>query len=604
MPFEEPDDIASDIRAAFDAPAAAPEPLAPAPELDGDLAAAKAPDQSSEVSNEGDSRARDESGRFAKKEGVANPVEQAQPVVATPQAVAEPPLETIRPPASWSATAKSQFAALDPVIQKEILKREGDIETGKAQWDAKGEKLNRYEALIAPYREKFAVQGLDEFAAINALLNAQTMLEKNPAEAIAYLARQYGAPLPSGPLAQQQAFQPQQQQPDPQYLQLATQVQSLQRRGGLPQGQPLLRQREGRDGQAHPGRHGARHPDPTTCYAKSSPRPCATARGSWQPDNMRTRTRARFSSPNLTRHEAPASAARIRSPPGGRTIVQELDYAENATYQRYSGYEVLNISPSDVFTAAEFDWKQAAVAVTISGLEGDVQNTGPEADHRPAVVSDQERREDDAERHLGRHVLQRHRGLGQADRGPSAPGGRRADLRHRGRHQPRDLEFLAQPEVPDHLGRRLGGFGVEHPEVHERLYAKLVRQIDKPDLILADTPTTTSTSTRSRPSSGSPPTRWRGRLHQPQVHGRRRGLDGFAAGAAGVAASASSGGCPANHMYFLNTDYIHWRPHPSRNMVALDTVQSINQDATVKLIVFAGNMTLSNAFLQGVMFQD
>jgi hypothetical protein len=228
MPFEEPDDIASDIRAAFDAPAAAPEPLAPAPELDGDLAAAKAPDQSSEVSNEGDSRARDESGRFAKKEGVANPVEQAQPVVATPQAVAEPPLETIRPPASWSATAKSQFAALDPVIQKEILKREGDIETGKAQWDAKGEKLNRYEALIAPYREKFAVQGLDEFAAINALLNAQTMLEKNPAEAIAYLARQYGAPLPSGPLAQQQAFQPQQQQPDPQYLQLATQVQSLQ----------------------------------------------------------------------------------------------------------------------------------------------------------------------------------------------------------------------------------------------------------------------------------------------------------------------------------------------------------------------------------------
>ena len=48
-------------------------------------------------------------------------------------------------------------------------------------------------------------------------------------------------------------------------------------------------------------------------------------------------------------------------------------------------------------------------------------------------------------------------------------------------------------------------------------------------------------------------------------------------------------------MYFLNTNYIYLRPHRDRNMVPLDKVSSINQDATVKLIVFAGNMTLSNA---------
>ena len=39
------------------------------------------------------------------------------------------------------------------------------------------------------------------------------------------------------------------------------------------------------------------------------------------------------------------------------------------TYKRYSGYETLNISPSDVFTGAEFNYAQAAVAVSISGLE-------------------------------------------------------------------------------------------------------------------------------------------------------------------------------------------------------------------------------------------
>jgi len=62
---------------------------------------------------------------------------------------------------------------------------------------------------------------------------------------------------------------------------------------------------------------------------------------------------------------------------GGRTIVHELAYAENSTFKRYSGYETLDISPSDVFTAAEYNIKQAAVAVTISGLE-QIQNSGKE----------------------------------------------------------------------------------------------------------------------------------------------------------------------------------------------------------------------------------
>src|SRR6185312_9666122 len=63
---------------------------------------------------------------------------------------------------------------------------------------------------------------------------------------------------------------------------------------------------------------------------------------------------------------------------GGRTIVQELEYAENGTFMYYSGYEALNISPSDVFTGAEYNYAQAAVAVSMSGLEM-IQNNGKEA---------------------------------------------------------------------------------------------------------------------------------------------------------------------------------------------------------------------------------
>lgn len=52
-----------------------------------------------------------------------------------------------------------------------------------------------------------------------------------------------------------------------------------------------------------------------------------------------------------------------------------------------------------------------------------------------------------------------------------------------------------------------------------------------------------------------------------------------------------------------NTDYLYWRPHRDRNMVPLGDIRSINQDATVNLIIWMGNMTASNRELQGVLFQ-
>jgi hypothetical protein len=58
-----------------------------------------------------------------------------------------------------------------------------------------------------------------------------------------------------------------------------------------------------------------------------------------------------------------------RSLDGGLTIVTTLDYANNSTYQRYSGFDVLNIAASDVITSAEFQWRQIAVNVVASGLE-------------------------------------------------------------------------------------------------------------------------------------------------------------------------------------------------------------------------------------------
>jgi hypothetical protein len=62
---------------------------------------------------------------------------------------------------------------------------------------------------------------------------------------------------------------------------------------------------------------------------------------------------------------------------------------------------------------------------------------------------------------------------------------------------------------------------------------------------------------------------------------------------------------PTETGYFLNTKYIHYRPHRDRNMVPLSPGQrySVNQDAAVQILAWAGNLTMSGAQFQGVMFE-
>ena len=53
---------------------------------------------------------------------------------------------------------------------------------------------------------------------------------------------------------------------------------------------------------------------------------------------------------------------KVKPVDGGRLIREELSYAENKSYKRYTSYEPLDISPQDVITAADYAWKQVAIA--------------------------------------------------------------------------------------------------------------------------------------------------------------------------------------------------------------------------------------------------
>lgn len=60
---------------------------------------------------------------------------------------------------------------------------------------------------------------------------------------------------------------------------------------------------------------------------------------------------------------------------GGAKIVEPLLYAQNSTAKSYSGYDTLDITPQEGISAAEYDWKQFAVSVAISGIE-EAKNAG------------------------------------------------------------------------------------------------------------------------------------------------------------------------------------------------------------------------------------
>lgn len=63
---------------------------------------------------------------------------------------------------------------------------------------------------------------------------------------------------------------------------------------------------------------------------------------------------------------------------GGASLVIPLLFGKNGTAKAYSGYGILDTTPVEGITAAQFAWKQYAASITISGLE-EMQNTGDKA---------------------------------------------------------------------------------------------------------------------------------------------------------------------------------------------------------------------------------
>lgn len=287
----------------------------------------------------------------------------------------------------------------------------------------------------------------------------------------------------------------------------------------------------------------------------------------------------------------------VRPFSGGNVILEEIMYNDSSTNNTnsYSGYEVLNISPNSPISAAQFDIKQYASAVTISGLE-QLQNSGKEQ-----IIDLLEGRIMIAEAQLMNRIGSDIYLDGTGNGGKNITGLAAAvpDAPSSGTYGGIDRATWSFWQSKKYSGTSDGGAAVSAANIQKymtSLAIQLVRGNDKADLIVADNnyyslyvnslQAIQRVTSESSAAAGFASLKFYGGGTAADVV-----LDG------GIGAAATS-----NHMWFLNTKYIFFRPHKVRNFVPIGGErQSVNQDAIVKLIGWAGNLTCSGAQFNGVL---
>jgi hypothetical protein len=286
---------------------------------------------------------------------------------------------------------------------------------------------------------------------------------------------------------------------------------------------------------------------------------------------------------------------------GGNVILQEIMYNDSTTNNTnsYSGYEVLNVGQNSPISAAQFSITQYASAVTISGLEM-IQNSGKEA-----IIDLLDGRMDVSEGQLMNRIggdiyLD---GTGNSGKNITGLGAAVPDDPTTGTYGGIDRSTTIGTfwRSVRYRGVTDGGSAVSAANITQYMDAvavQLIRGTDKPDLIVTDNTYyrlyLSSLQSIQRVAQAGDGMAGAG-FASLKYYGAGMASDVVLDGGIGAAA-------PSAHMFFLNTKYLFFRPHKDRNFVPIGGErQAVNQDAVVKLIGWAGNMTCSGGQFQGLL---
>lgn len=296
----------------------------------------------------------------------------------------------------------------------------------------------------------------------------------------------------------------------------------------------------------------------------------------------------------------------VRPFSGGNVILEEIMYIDSSSINvnSYSGYEVLNVGVNSPISAAQFSIAQYAGAVTMSGLEM-LQNAGKEQiidllEGRMKVTEAQlQNRIDydcyqDGTGNAGKNLT------GLAAAVPTTPTS--------GTYGSIDRALWTFWRSQFYRGVTDGGAAVSAANIQAymtTLGLRCVRGNNMPDLWVGDATYygfyVNSLQAIQRVSSTGDTTAGAG-FPSLKFYGGGMAADVVMGGGVNGAVNtdATSGGATASSMWALNTDYIFFRPHRDRNFVPIGGErQAVNQDAIVKLIGFAGNVTSSGPQFSG-----
>ena len=294
---------------------------------------------------------------------------------------------------------------------------------------------------------------------------------------------------------------------------------------------------------------------------------------------------------------------------GGNVILEEIMYADAAliNVNSYSGYEMINISANSPISAASFNITQYAGAITMSGLEM-LQNSSKEA-----IIDLMEGRVKVAEAEMQNRIDYDVYQDGTGNGGKNITGLALAvpDDPTTGTYGgiPRSSYTFWRSQY--YRGVTDGGAAVSAANIQQymtTLALRCVRGNNKPDLWVGDATYfgfyLNSLQAIQRISSADGDATAGAGFPALKFYGGDMAADVVMGGGISGAVSPTqlTSGATAAHMWALNTDYIFFRPHRDRNFVPIGGErQSVNQDAVVKLIGWAGNVTSSGPQFCGVL---
>ena len=280
----------------------------------------------------------------------------------------------------------------------------------------------------------------------------------------------------------------------------------------------------------------------------------------------------------------------IRPLDGGSSIVEEIEYGESDSYW-YADYDTLTFNGPQLFTAAAYDWKLLATPVGASGEEI-LKNSG-----RERVIDLVEAKLKNAVK-----TLKNQMSVALYSDGTGSSGKQLTGLKVLVADDPTTgtVGGINRATLGNEFWRNQAKVNTTALTTStikgemQAMYLKCSRGTDRPDLIVADD----SMFTLYENSL----------VEQMRFTNNKLADAGFMnlkyKGADVIYDGGVGGKCPAGHMYFLNTEYLRLRPHKERNFKLIGGERmAINQDAIYKIIGWAGNLTMSNAQLQGVLIK-